>query len=83
MILVYHLIYCSLILITVSIVKSCVFMCLSPVTPETRTVVSVNSLPITVVCLGKLLENIIQFLCALIATLTETLFQYLPIETIP
>ena len=41
-----------------------------------------NSLPITVVCSGKVLENIIQFLCALIASLTETLLQYLPITIV-
>ena len=66
--------------------KYCKIMCVYvfvSCTPETRTVVSANSLPITVVCSGKLLENIIQFLCALIATLTETLLQYLPTETLP
>ena len=45
--------------------KYCKIMCVYvfvSCTPETRTVVSANSLPITVVCSGKLLENIIQFL---------------------
>ena len=66
--------------------KYCKIMCVYvfvSCTPETGTVVSANSLPITVVCSGKLLENIIQFLCALIAFLTETLLQYLPTETMP
>ena len=63
--------------------KYCKIMCVYvfvSCTPETRTVVSANSLPITVVCSGKLL---IQFLCALIAFSTETLLQYLPTETYP
>ena len=67
--------------------KYCTIMCVYVFVScksETRTVVSVNSLPIyTVVCSGKLLENIIQFICALIASLTETLLQYLPTETMP
>ena len=53
--------------------KYCKIMCVYvfvSCTPETRTVVSASSLPITVVCSCKVLENIIRFLFALIATLS-------------
>ena len=54
----------------------CVYVFVS-CTPETRTVVSANSLPITVVCSGKVLENnMIQFLCALIARNTVAISSF-------
>ena len=59
--------------------KYCKIMCVYvfvTCTPETRTFVSANSLPITVVCSGKLQENMIQFLCALIARNTVAISSY-------
>ena len=59
--------------------KYCKIMCVYvfvTCTPKTRSFVSANSLPITVLCSGKLLENMIQFLCALIARNTVAISSY-------